>query len=222
MCKKSGKLYSSILSNILSKKKYEYGILAGGTIASDLFKEEPLGITMAFNKKKDQLLLKKIFSNQNLKVYESSDVIGVEYASAFKNIISILAGIVNGLKYSFGSETHLISIASGEVKNLVLNHLGGSPCTFAMESQCWGNDLWMSCLGNSRNRKLGILIAKNDSFIKGLNEAKKNNITVEGINSIYSLEKFKMLNKVDFPILNSISTLPYKKPKRVIKKILEF
>tara|TARA_B110000003_G_scaffold236165_1_gene240727 strand:+ start:3501 stop:4505 length:1005 start_codon:yes stop_codon:yes gene_type:complete len=222
LCKNSGQTISSIFSTKLNSSLYEYGMLAGGTIASDLFKEEPLGITIAFKKKKAQLVFKSIFSNKNLKVYTSSDVIGVEYASAFKNIIAILAGIVSGLNYSFGSETHLISVASGEVKDLVINFLGGKSETFMMESQCWGNDLWMSCLGNSRNRKLGVLIAKHNSFSIGLHEAKKQKITVEGVNSIYSLKKLTCINHERFPILNGIASLINSKPKKIIKELFEF
>ena len=220
--KTSGMTISTIFSTKLKSSLYEYGMLAGGTIAADLFKEEPLGITIAFKNKKAQLLLKDIFSNKNLKVYTSSDVIGVEYASAFKNIIAILAGIVSGLNYSFGSETHLISVASGEVRDLVINFLGGKSETFMMESQCWGNDLWMSCLGNSRNRKLGILIAKHNSFSVGINEAVKQKITVEGVNSIISLEKLTCLNHQRFPILKGMTSLINNNPKKIIKNFFEF
>lgn len=221
-CKSSGKTISSFFNDKLNSSQYEYGMLAGGTIARDLFNEEPLGITIAFKDNKTQVVLKDIFLNENLKVYLSSDVIGVEYASAFKNIIAILAGIISGFNYSFGSETHLISRASGEVRDLVVSLLGGDPETFMMESQCWGNDLWMSCLGNSRNRKLGILIAKHNSFNAGLNEAIKQNITVEGANSICSLEKLTILNYERFPILKGITTLPYTSPDKIIKKIFKF
>lgn len=222
ICKSSRKIISSIFSNNLKSSDYEYGMLAGGTIANDLFKQEPLGITIAFKKKKTQSILKDIFSNDNLKVYISSDVIGVEYAAAFKNVIAILAGIVHGLNYSFGSETHLISRASGEVENLVVNYLGGEKDTFNMDSQCWGNDLWMSCLGNSRNRKLGILIAKNNSFEKGIDEANKQKITIEGVNSIYSIKKLIMYCDSQFPILSGVTSLLYEKPDKIINQLFKF
>jgi len=217
----SGDLISSIFDRILNNFQYEYGMLAGGTIASDLFKQEPLGVNIATQNSKTQILLREVFSSENLRVYLSSDVIGVEYAAAFKNVIAILAGIVHGSNYSFGSETHLISRASGEVENLVVNYLGGDRATFSMDSQCWGNDLWMSCLGDSRNRKLGILIAKNNSFAKGIKKAKTLKITVEGVNSIYALEKLVGMNHEKFPILKNITALPHTKPDEIIKKILK-
>ena len=60
LCKNSGQTISSIFSTKLNNSLYEYGMLAGGTIASDLFKEEPLGITIAFKKKKAQYMQQSI------------------------------------------------------------------------------------------------------------------------------------------------------------------
>jgi len=45
-----------------------------------------------------------------------------------------------------------------------------------METQCWGNDLWMSCTGNTRNREFGVLIGKGlsaEGALKGMKEQNK-------------------------------------------------
>ncbi|KAA0003133.1 MAG: hypothetical protein FE044_01935 [Thermoplasmata archaeon] len=51
--------------------------------------------------------------------------------------------------------------------------LGAKPHTFSMESQCWGNDLWMSCTGKSRNREFGKLIGDGLSPKEALKEMEK-------------------------------------------------
>ncbi|MFA6995077.1 MAG: NAD(P)H-dependent glycerol-3-phosphate dehydrogenase [Patescibacteria group bacterium] len=187
----SGKRLSTIIQKELSGRVYKYAVLAGGTIAQDLFDHEPLGANIACE---NRLVLKKLvalFSSANLFIYPTSDVVGTEYASAFKNVISILAGITKGLGFSYGAETHIISRAATEVEDLVVKKLGGKKSTFALGSQCWGNDLWMSCTGNTRNREFGILVGQGKSTKTALARMKSENKTVEGINTIRILNKIR-------------------------------
>ena len=218
----SGITVSNLLNKKLSDKSYKYVMLAGGTIANDLFKHEPLGISIGSSCDDSLDLVYDIFNSKNLKVYKTNDVLGVEFASAFKNIVSILAGIINGFKYSFGSETHIISTTAGEIKNLCVKYLNAKIETFSIDSQCWGNDMWMSALGNSRNRKFGLLVAKNNSFKLALNQSKNQNITIEGLETIKCLEKIINSKSKEFPILNKIINLSKEKnTKKAVKELLE-
>lgn len=198
-----GRPMSEIVDTVLRGKNYTYSILAGGTIASDLFEQEPLGADIACT---DLRIAKQhctVFQSQSLAVYPTTDVVGVEYASAFKNVISILAGIVTGMGFSYGAQTHVISRAAYEAERLIVNELGGKKKTFRMNSQCWGNDLWMSCTGNTRNRKFGELLGKGLSVDAALDDMAKNHKTVEGIKTIRVLPMFKNLKK--YPYLSFVS-----------------
>ncbi len=181
---KTGKRLSQIIRQELKDVKYNYALFAGGTIAADLFKHEPLGATMACENKKILKSLIKIFQSSNLRVYPSGDLAGVEYAAAFKNVISILAGIIKGMGFSYGSETHTITRVAGEIENIVTRHLGGRPKTFSLASQAWGNDLWLSCTGPTRNREFGILLGQGMSVDKAISLMRKNKKTIEGVNTI--------------------------------------
>lgn len=191
---KTGKRFSEITKEIFGNKKITYAQLAGGTIAADLFKSEPLGVDIACVDKKALKNLEHIFNSYNLTVYTTSDIAGVEYAAAFKNVISILAGIIKGMGFSYGSETYIISRAASEVEELVKG-LGGKSSTFSMQSQSWGNDLWMSCTGNTRNKEFGILIGKGYSISQALSIMNKKRKTVEGIYTIKVLDTFKDIKK---------------------------
>ena len=192
---KSGKRLSEIADDNLKGIDYTYSLLAGGTIARDLFKHEPLGINIACKDKEALVQLKNLFQSDNLFVYPIDDVVGAEYASSFKNVVSILAGITRGMGFSYGSETHIISRFAYEIEKLVTNELGGKERTFGMSSQCWGNDLWMSCTGNTRNREFGTLIGEGMSFEEALAEMKKRNKVVEGFSTIKILHKIKNFEK---------------------------
>jgi glycerol-3-phosphate dehydrogenase (NAD(P)+) len=217
---KTGKRLSVIVKEELKKTNYKYALFAGGTIAADLFKHEPLGATMAGKDKKELSRLINIFESSNLRVYPSDDLAGVEYAAAFKNVVSVLAGIIKGMGFSYGSETHIITIVADEIENIITSRLGGNKETFSMKSQAWSNDLWMSCTGSTRNREFGILLGKGISVSKSISEMKKRNKTVEGINTIAILNKIVPLN--DYPFLKFLHSLIVKRNIKVesIKDII--
>ncbi len=201
----TGERFSQVAKKILKGIAYEYAVFSGGTISADLFKKEPLGADIASVDKQTARDLAKLFNSSNLSVYPTTDVAGVEYAGAFKNVIAILAGVVKGLGFSYGSETFIISRAANEVENLVVNSLGGKRETFSLKSQSWGNDLWMSCTGNTRNREFGILLGKGYSVDEAQEFMQKQRKLVEGMHTIKVLHKLSNMKK--YPLLNFLQRL---------------
>jgi len=196
----TGKRISQVIRKELNRIDYDYALLAGGTIAKDLFSHEPLGIDVACENKQILQKLVQIFQASNLTVYPTTDLIGVEYASAFKNIISILAGIIKGMNFSYGSETHIISRSAHEIEKIVLKNLGGKSKTFGIQSQCWGNDLWMSSTGNTRNREFGILLGQGMAVDEAIRKMKKEEKTIEGLKTIQALGNIRALR--NYPLTN--------------------
>lgn len=198
-------------------------MFAGGTIAQDLFFDEPLGADIACADEKVLKTLKDILVSDNLNIYATTDLTGVEYAAAFKNVIAILAGIINGLGFSYGSETHLISRIASEVENLVVGKLGGGKATFSMGSQCWGNDMWMSATGNTRNREFGILIGRGYAASRALQKMEKENKTVEGVNTILALNKILNGDSRNYPLLYHVGEIVFNgnNPKKTILRLMK-
>lgn len=192
----TGKRLSEIVSEELSGMTYSYALLAGGTIASDLFQHEPLGVDIACENLEALETLREVFESGNLHVYPTTDLRGVEYAAACKNVISILAGIVKGLGFSYGAETHVISKTAQHIANACIAHLGASPETFSVGSQCWGNDMWMSCTGNTRNREFGILVGSGWSVDDAIQRMAQENKLVEGINTLKAINDIEELRSI--------------------------
>jgi len=208
------------LKNI--KIKYTLAKFSGGTFAEDLVNYAPLGADIGCEKPAAIKKLQEIFHNENLRIYGNNDLIGVEYAGAFKNIIAIFAGIINGLALPYGSETHMISRAAKEAKEIALD-LGAKAHTFSMESQCWGNDLWMSCTGKSRNRNFGILIGKGLSPKKAIEKLQTQHKLVEGYFTVKAIPSLCKKTKVKAPILNEIYKIVYKNkdPAKSLKQLMK-
>jgi len=147
---------SCVIDEELSGINFDYkiAVFSGGTIAKEMIEDAALGAEIACEDYETAQKLQELMSNRHLRVYANTDIIGVEYAGSLKNVISIGAGISDGLKNPYGSKTLMISRASAEVKRLALK-LGAKEHTFWTESQAWNNFLWMSCIGDTRNRYLG-------------------------------------------------------------------
>lgn len=197
---KTGKRLSEIVKQEFNGLSYEYSIIAGGTIAKDLFNQEPLGVDIACLNKKILPIISNLFKKSNLVVYSTTDLKGVEYASALKNVVSILAGMIKGMNFSFGSETHIITRVSFELEKIIVNILGGEKKTFDSNSQCWTNDLWMSSLGNTRNKEFGVLLGKGVPVKSAISIMNKQGKTIEGLSTLKALKNIPELKT--YPLTN--------------------
>lgn len=210
----TGKRLSVLFESGINRQPFYYALFAGGTIAKDLFEHQLLGAVIASENKNTALKLKTIMQSHHLKISITDDLTGAEYASAFKNVISILTGIIHGLGFGYGSETYVISRIADEVQKLITTSLGGSGKTFNINSQCWGNDMFMSATGNTRNREYGIRIGKGEDPQKALQTMLDEKKTVEGIMTLQVINKLVKIDNSTYPLLNYLyqTVIHHKKP----------
>ena len=193
----TGKRLSEIAAEELTDIDHRYALIAGGTIASDLFAAEPLGADIACTDQVSLDTLKSVFESDSLHIYTTTDMVGVEYAAACKNIISILAGIVSGMGFAYGAETHAISRLASEIGTICVEELGSQASTFSIGSQCWGNDMWMSCTGNTRNRQFGQLVGQGVAPDVALQQMAEQNKLIEGYNTLQTVGKIESLRSIE-------------------------
>ncbi len=206
-----------------SKVKVTQAMLAGGTIASDLFKREPLGIDIGCDDKEALRKLEEIFQSDRLNVFLTTDLEGVEYCASFKNVVSMLSGIVEGMGFSFGSQTHVISLALEEISRLSREKKLAGDYTMSMTSQCFGNDVWMSSLGETRNRMFGVLIGQGKKRSKVEVIMSGPGKTVEGVHTVQVLHK--LINGIKgekkYPLLDALYHVVVlgEKPEMIFERI---
>jgi len=191
-----------------TKYKYKIAVFSGGTIASEMIMDAALGAEIGCEDYEIAKFLQELMSNQHLRVYANTDIIGVEYAGALKNVISIGAGISDGLNNPYGSKTLMISRASAEAKRLALK-LGAKEHTFSTESQAWSNDLWMSCIGNTRNRYFGELIGKGHSVDDALKILRKEHKIAEGYPTARVVYNLATEHDIEIPVMGKIYEILY-------------
>ncbi|TVQ32403.1 MAG: hypothetical protein EA376_05910 [Phycisphaeraceae bacterium] len=202
---KTGRRLSEIVAKSIPRPPalYTYAALAGGTIASDVLHDQPLGMTIACGDGATLPRLKRLFGSAQMWVQTTTDLAGVEYAGALKNVVSICSGLARGLGLNFGAQTHLISRIAWEVEDFCVRKLGAERTTFSIGSQCWGSDLWMSCLGPTRNRELGEMIGKGASLDEANLKMARLNKTVEGVQTLRAMESIFREHPDELPLLRA-------------------
>jgi glycerol-3-phosphate dehydrogenase (NAD(P)+) len=214
---------SQVIGEELSKAGFKGRIatFSGGTIASEMIMGAALGAEVACPDPETARWLQEFMANDRLRIYANTDIIGVEFAGALKNVISIGAGISDGLHNPWGTKTLLISRASAEVKRLALK-LGAQPHTFSAESQAWCNDLWMSCMGNTRNRYFGELIGGGLSVEEALKVMSHERKLVEGYYTTRSAYQLVREQDVDAPIIKAVYGVLYlgKDPREAMRGLM--
>jgi glycerol-3-phosphate dehydrogenase (NAD(P)+) len=129
------------------------GALSGPSFALEVAQGQPTAVTVAFADPAIAARLQQEFSSETLRLYTSTDVIGVELGGALKNVIAIAAGVAAGMGLGYNSSAALMTRGIAEITRLAVA-CGGRRETLAGLSGV--GDLVLTCTGSlSRNRTVG-------------------------------------------------------------------
>jgi glycerol-3-phosphate dehydrogenase (NAD(P)+) len=129
------------------------GALSGPSFALEVAQGQPTAVTVAFSDPQIAALIQQEFSSETLRLYTSSDVVGVELGGALKNVIAIAAGVSAGMGLGHNSTAALITRGIAEITRLAVA-CGARRETLAGLSGV--GDLVLTCTGSlSRNRSVG-------------------------------------------------------------------
>ena len=129
------------------------GAFSGPSFALEVAQGQPTAVTVAFSDVEMAGFIQQEFSSESLRLYTTTDVIGVEMGGALKNVIAIAAGIAVGVGLGYNSTAALITRGIAEITRLAVA-CGGRRETLAGLSGT--GDLVLTCTGSlSRNRSVG-------------------------------------------------------------------
>jgi glycerol-3-phosphate dehydrogenase (NAD(P)+) len=132
--------------------------VSGPSFAYEVAHGMPTAIVVASADADAVRLVQDEFRSSYLRLYGSSDVVGVEIGGALKNVIAIAAGVVEGMSIGHNAQAGLITRGLAEISRLA-TALGGRPETLAGLAGL--GDLVLTCTGSlSRNRFVGIELAR--------------------------------------------------------------
>ncbi len=179
--KTTGRRLSEVLTDeITFIDKKNIAILSGPNLAKEIYENKTTSTVIASKNLNLLNNIKAIIESNKFKIYLSEDTIGVELGGALKNIVTLGAGICDGLKIGNNLKGAFISIAFSEIVKLALS-AGAQSVTISGLSGL-GDTLASSYSPFSRNRLAGQYLA--EGYSVNIINKKINNI-IEGLDTLY-------------------------------------
>jgi glycerol-3-phosphate dehydrogenase (NAD(P)+) len=134
------------------------GVLSGPSFALEVARGQPTALVAASEDPALVAATVQAFHSETLRLYASSDIVGVEVGGAVKNVLAIATGILDGMPAGgLNARAALITRGLAEMTRLGLA-LGARAETFMGLSGL--GDLVLTATGDlSRNRRVGLLLA---------------------------------------------------------------
>ena len=193
------------------------GVLSGPSHAEEVSIAIPTVLVIASKHEDILKMIQDTFMCNEMRIYTSSDVKGVELGGGLKNIIAFCAGVAAGIGLGDNTFAALITRGLTELTRLGVE-LGGEKETFYGLSGL--GDLIVTCLSeHSRNRKAGKLIGQG----KTLEETKKEvGMVIESIDNIDVAYELSKIHNIEMPIVETVYQVIYEKldPQEAVKKLM--
>ncbi|MDP3743676.1 MAG: NAD(P)H-dependent glycerol-3-phosphate dehydrogenase [Methylotenera sp.] len=196
----TAKLPYEVALDELGASGQKWGALSGPSFAAELVRGLPTAVTLAANDEAFANEAALLIHGANLRVYHTSDVIGVSVGGAVKNVMAIAAGISDGMGFGNNARAAMITRGLAEMTRFGVA-LGAKTETFM--GLAGVGDLILTCTGQySRNREVGLQLASGKSLsdiLQGLGHV------AEGVNTAREVMRRAEIIGVDMPITYEVN-----------------
>lgn len=180
------------------------GVLSGPSFAQEVARSLPTALTLASVDGEFAQTTAKALHHSRLRIYSSTDVVGVEIGGAIKNVLAIAAGICDGMHMGLNARAALLTRGLAEMTRLGLQ-MGGHAETLGGLSGV--GDLILTCTGDlSRNRQVGMLLAQGKSLATILDELGH---VAEGVYTAREVHCIAAQHGVEMPICEAVYRVLY-------------
>jgi len=194
------------------------GAFSGPSFALEVAQGQPTAVTVAFEDPAVAARIQQEFSSETLRLYTSTDVIGVELGGALKNVIAIAAGVAAGMGLGHNSAAALMTRGIAEITRLAVA-CGGRRETLAGLSGV--GDLVLTCTGSlSRNRTVGQGLGQGRSLAEILESL--GGKVAEGVLTTRAALGLARRHNIEMPITEQMERLldEGKDPREAIKDLM--
>ncbi len=193
-----------ILEEIKKISPSQIGVLSGPSHAEEVSRKIPTAVVAASSDAETAKEIQSTFITSYFRVYSSTDILGVEYGGALKNVIAIGAGIVDGAKFGDNTKAAIMTRGIAEISRLGIA-LGAKPETFSGLSGM--GDLIVTCMSKySRNRFVGEQIGMG----KKLKDVLKNmKMVAEGVETSKAVHQLSIKHNIETPICTAVYRILY-------------
>ena len=208
------------MSEVLRAELLDVGeivVLSGPSFAVELARELPTAVVAAGQSAAVVEAVMAHFRSPAMRLYGSTDVIGVELGGSLKNIIAIAAGVVEGLGLGHNALAALMTRGLAELSRLAVA-LGAQRDTLAGLAGL--GDLVLTCTGDlSRNRKVGIELARGRTLADILGSTR---MVAEGVRTTEAALALGARHGIELPIAREMSDVLARRtdPKSAIRNLM--
>lgn len=150
----------------------------------------------------------KFFDSSNFKVIAETDIVGIEFGGAIKNVVALGAGLLDGY-YETNTCNVMGSFVAFSLREI--QHLYEHKSSSSIPELSFIGDLFATCMSeNSRNHQFG------HQFGSAMRQGKplpKPEQTVEGYRTLQIVQKYAEQNKITMPAITSLYNVFFKKGK---------
>jgi len=192
--------------------------LSGPSFAKEVVRGDPTAVVVASRDRAAAQLVQKEFSSRTLRIYTSTDVVGVEIGGAVKNIIAIAAGVIAGLGLGHNPTAALITRGLAEIARLACA-CGAKRETLA--GLAGMGDLVLTCTGElSRNRTVGVEMGRGRKLAEILGSMR---MVAEGVKTTYATVALAERKGVEMPITTQVHRILEGQvtPREAIRELME-
>ncbi len=208
---------SEIAASVLGDRLRAFAVLSGPTFALETARGHPTAAVVASSEHPFAEQMQHALSSGTLRLYNSTDVVGVELAGSLKNVIAIAAGVLEGLGLGSNTTAALITRGLHEITRLGIA-LGGRPETFA--GLAGMGDLVLTCTGSlSRNRSVGVALGRGKKLHEILDDTK---FVAEGVKTAPAAKELAARHGIEMPITAEMVRILYENesPKDAIQRLM--
>ena len=169
-------------------------VLSGPSFAVDIAAGLPTALTLAAA---DPEPLQHMLSTSNIRLYRSTDMVGVEIGGALKNVIAIACGVAIGAGLGESARAALMTRGYAEMNRFAMSR-GAAPETLAGLSGF--GDLTLTCTSEkSRNFSYGLALGREAPVAEGT--------TIEGRGTARAVHFAAQKAGVEMPITDIVVAL---------------
>lgn len=179
------------------------GVISGPNLALEVGRRRETGAVISGYEDGTIGFWQSILNTPKFKVYREGDVIGVEYAAAFKNIMALGAGMVQRLNAGDDGKAFYFTQALAEMTALGVAY-GAQPSTFLGLAGI-GDWYLSSASGKTRNGLAGQLLAEG----KTIKDIEDMGILAEGLYTIKPTVELAIKRNLDTPIIYALHDVLY-------------
>jgi glycerol-3-phosphate dehydrogenase (NAD(P)+) len=171
-------------------------VLSGPSFALEVLRGLPTAVTAAGPTLQAAQRASRLYHHGSMRIYTSTDLVGVELGGVLKNVIALAAGVIDGFGMGHNARAALLTRGLAEIRRLVVA-LGGQAGTVNGLSGL--GDLLLTATGDlSRNRQVGLRLGRGESLESVLADLGQ---VAEGVLTARSGLELARLHQVEVPLI---------------------